>query len=202
MAMILATGARAVYTMSLPSSCDIELDSPILPTKASMCGRAMSQMPWAAMHAVPSSNVFVVSAYAPFEERVYPSCSSVINRRRAVGRGETGASGHLADRELHRRRPERLDHVEAACQRLDEVAAPVAFVGRALLGVHPPVPIHVERERAMSTHPSHGPDGDNSRGPLDGLIVADLSRVLAGPYCSMLLADLGATVVKVEGAGG
>ncbi len=54
----------------------------------------------------------------------------------------------------------------------------------------------------MSTHRSHGPDGDNARGPLDGLIVADLSRVLAGPYCSMLLADLGATVVKVEGPGG
>jgi crotonobetainyl-CoA:carnitine CoA-transferase CaiB-like acyl-CoA transferase len=34
--------------------------------------------------------------------------------------------------------------------------------------------------------------------PLDGLIVADFSRVLAGPLCTMALADLGATVVKVE----
>jgi crotonobetainyl-CoA:carnitine CoA-transferase CaiB-like acyl-CoA transferase len=41
-----------------------------------------------------------------------------------------------------------------------------------------------------------------SRGPLDGLVVADFSRVLAGPYATMLLADLGADVVKVEGPAG
>jgi crotonobetainyl-CoA:carnitine CoA-transferase CaiB-like acyl-CoA transferase len=39
-------------------------------------------------------------------------------------------------------------------------------------------------------------------GPLAGLLVADFSRILAGPYSTMLLADLGAEVVKVESPAG
>ncbi len=36
------------------------------------------------------------------------------------------------------------------------------------------------------------------QGPFAGLLIADFGRVLAAPYCTMLLADLGATVIKVE----
>lgn len=51
----------------------------------------------------------------------------------------------------------------------------------------------------MTTTPRPTPTGAR---PLDGVVVADFSRVLAGPYATMLLADMGATVIKVESPDG
>src|SRR4051812_45407863 len=39
---------------------------------------------------------------------------------------------------------------------------------------------------------------DTNKGALDGLLVVDLTRILAGPTCAMMLGDMGADVIKVE----
>ncbi len=50
--------------------------------------------------------------------------------------------------------------------------------------------------------PAISPDAEGLKAPLSGIRVIDLTRVLSGPFCSMLLGDMGADVVKVEADAG
>ena len=104
---------------------------------------------------------------------------------------------------LARRAVAQLEHVAEQDEAVDALRAARA-ARRARLG--PAQDVDAGARAEVQVGDDEGPHGAGRlpvrppmrRRPLDGLLVADFSRVLAGPLCTMTLGDLGADVVKVE----
>ena len=88
------------------------------------------------------------------------------------------------------------EDIAAAARRLEQLRKERDTLMRAHTGAKEE-PLRSEQSQA-SRNPYDESESVSQSKPLDGVRVLDLSRILAGPFCTMIMGDLGAEVLKVE----